>query len=471
MAKQHRNSDIHDAACQFSEGLPFSYAHLAGKCRRKVLLELFGEQTDGITCPEVCCDVCEKQASEYQDRYPELAILIQAIDELGNLGEVKIAEWIRGGQMAWMKTKQGSGDTSAYGKSPPGLSRDWWRTFIRQAAAGGYISRLIRTAAFGQSYGTYASLQVTTKGRTCVENKQAVVLPCIIGDGTLERHSEKRKQRSCDAEDVDLANKRLRLGKGKHMLPILKQMMAEEENWIKLTELDKERYQYPGVHSSPQGNQLYYIPDVTNLPHYSENEPHFLWNDIQLGKTSTSKNKATMTISGKSEEVCYWMSCCKGVKMCAECDHVVPNSYIKNNCRSHPTVKLVEVKNCPVEFVYVFPIDKCDNRRWIGGVIRSKDIPAQCNVHIHPVRPSLSHKLPEKLKKDMAHTLKDNPYLSTQQLATGQGLGYRPASADISASSYSRLDYQRKRTLRDSGISFKGVGVIMEMENIADKSG
>ena len=168
MAKQHRNSDIHDAACQFSECLPFSYAHLAGKCRRKVLLELFGEQTDGITCPEVCCDVCEKQASEYQDRYPELAILIQAIDELGNLGEVKIAEWIRGGQMAWMKTKQGSGDTSAYGKSPPGLSRDWWRTFIRQAAAGGYISRLIRTAAFGQSYGTYASLQVTTKGRTYV---------------------------------------------------------------------------------------------------------------------------------------------------------------------------------------------------------------------------------------------------------------------------------------------------------------
>jgi len=60
--------------------------------------------------------VCEKQASEYQDRYPELAILIQVIDEPGNLGEVKIAEWIRGGQMAWMKTKQGSGDTSAYGK-------------------------------------------------------------------------------------------------------------------------------------------------------------------------------------------------------------------------------------------------------------------------------------------------------------------------------------------------------------------
>jgi len=81
-------------------------------------------------------------------------------------------------------------------------------------------------------------------------------------------------------------------------------------------------------------------------------------------------------------------------------------------------VKLVEVKNCPVEFLYVFPIDECDNCRWIGGVIRLKDIPAQCNVHVQPIRPCLSHKLPEKLKKDMAHTLKDNPYLSTQQLAT-----------------------------------------------------
>ena len=57
-----------------------------------------------------------------------------------------------------------------------------------------------------------------------------------------------------------------------------------------------------------------------------------------------TKNKATMTISGKSKEVCYWMSCCKGVKMCAECDHMVPHSYIQNNCRSHPTVKLMESK-------------------------------------------------------------------------------------------------------------------------------
>ena len=51
----------------------------------------------------------------------ELSILIQAIDELGKMGEVKVTEWIRGGQTAWMKNIQ-KGNDSAHGKSPPNLS-------------------------------------------------------------------------------------------------------------------------------------------------------------------------------------------------------------------------------------------------------------------------------------------------------------------------------------------------------------
>ena len=35
MAKQQHPNDIDDVAKQFSEGLSFSYAHLAGKCGRK----------------------------------------------------------------------------------------------------------------------------------------------------------------------------------------------------------------------------------------------------------------------------------------------------------------------------------------------------------------------------------------------------------------------------------------------------
>ena len=39
MAKQHWPNDIDDPAHQFSAALPFSYAHLAGTCKRKVPLK------------------------------------------------------------------------------------------------------------------------------------------------------------------------------------------------------------------------------------------------------------------------------------------------------------------------------------------------------------------------------------------------------------------------------------------------
>ena len=118
------------------------------------------------------------------------------------------------------------------------------------------------------------------------------------------------------------------------MLPVLKDLFADEENLIEITSCNKEHYQYPGYHSSNHSNVLYYTPDVTQLPHYSES--HFLWYDIQLSKSSTSKNKATIKIDGINEEVFYWMSKCKEVKKCEQFNHVVPNSFNKNNCKTHP---------------------------------------------------------------------------------------------------------------------------------------
>ena len=67
MAKQHRSDDIHDSATLFSDALPFSYSHLAGKCRRKVLVGKFGE-TEEITCPAYCCDVCEMEIAPLKEK-------------------------------------------------------------------------------------------------------------------------------------------------------------------------------------------------------------------------------------------------------------------------------------------------------------------------------------------------------------------------------------------------------------------
>lgn len=307
-------------------------------------------------------------------------------------------------------------------------------------------------------------MKVKDKGRAVIlDGKQSVLLPAFSAEILQECKSS--KNRKCISNEMNPVRKRN--GKGKHILPILKKLIEERENWKELSEDNKENYQFPGSHDSVSGNVLYHTPDISKLPHYSDTEPHFLWSDIQLSKSSTSKNKFDVKVESKMEELVYWISQCKGVKKCSGCDHVVPNSYIKNNCTSHPNAELIQVKNCPVEFVYIFPVNcMSDHRRWSGGIIRSVDVTKEKNLHNHPVRQSLSHKLPKRLKSDITRTVEDNPYLKTRQLASGHGLGYRP---DVSANSYGRLDYQRKRALKESGLTVKGVTVIAEMEAIADK--
>ena len=92
----------------------------------------------------VSCDVCQQELGTLVDRKRELSILIKAIDELPKMGEVKMTEWIRGGQIAWVKTVA-KHEVSAYSSS-----------------SAGYISRMIKPATYGQTVqGLYASLQPT----------------------------------------------------------------------------------------------------------------------------------------------------------------------------------------------------------------------------------------------------------------------------------------------------------------------
>jgi len=83
------------------------------KCRRDILLKLFGEDSVATACPEYCCDVCEVPAVY---KKTELSLLIQTVDKLRNTGEV--TEWVWGDETAWMQQRV-KGDPSTYEKSPP----------------------------------------------------------------------------------------------------------------------------------------------------------------------------------------------------------------------------------------------------------------------------------------------------------------------------------------------------------------
>jgi len=78
---------INNSTQQLSAALPFAYIiHLTGKYRRTTLLELFGEDSVIVPCPDYCCDVYQMPAVIQEDRTSELSLLIQAVDELKSMG-------------------------------------------------------------------------------------------------------------------------------------------------------------------------------------------------------------------------------------------------------------------------------------------------------------------------------------------------------------------------------------------------
>ena len=314
----------------------------------------------------------------------------------------------------------------------------------------------VKPAAFGANIqGAYALLEPTSKGRDAITNEGAILLPECANLQSFATNSRAK------------TNPKHRIGKGKHLLPILKRLIDDEENWLRLTPNNKERYLFPGWHDSKVGNALYYTDDVTKLPQYSGE--HHLWQDIQFGKATTSKNTMSVEINRRKESLNYWMAKCNGVKKCTECDHVLPNVCVKNNCKTHPNAALETTGNCAVEFVYIFPANIEGKRRWIGGVIRTDVVSPSKNLHNHPVELSLSHKLSSMVTSAIQRSIDENPYLTTRQIACGHGIGYRPGSADMAGTSYERLNYHKNKAIKESGIVKKGVYVITEMEAIADK--
>lgn len=146
LARRCRTNEISDTSRNFSEAMQFWYSHLSGICRRKVMLKLFGESEDSARSDssEKCCDVCDQGVIQMENRAAEMldAIVIEV--------KLRLQSGFVEARLTWMKDIQlDRNESSTYGKSPQG--KPWWRTFIRQAAAAGYIIRTVKTAKFGNS--------------------------------------------------------------------------------------------------------------------------------------------------------------------------------------------------------------------------------------------------------------------------------------------------------------------------------
>ena len=64
--------------------------NFAGKCRRTVVLEHFGEDTTATTCEGVCCDVCDSEP-EMADAQNEISLVLKTVRDVPGYGEVKVS--------------------------------------------------------------------------------------------------------------------------------------------------------------------------------------------------------------------------------------------------------------------------------------------------------------------------------------------------------------------------------------------
>ena len=148
----------------FSDAWRYVLAHLAGICRRQLLLDLVGEKETEMIANGPCCDICiakEESLIHYDDYKEELKILIDALDQVGCKGEIKVCEWIRGSQISW---------TNEYNKNAMSYdnhrSKDFnfWRSFMKQCHCVGAVKLEFKSLIKGKHHysvqGVYYPLQL-----------------------------------------------------------------------------------------------------------------------------------------------------------------------------------------------------------------------------------------------------------------------------------------------------------------------
>ena len=69
--------------------LRFALAHEGKMCRRNVLLEYLGEESNTALAENECCDVCSSDL-ELIDNQKEVSAAIQAVQEIPDYGERKV---------------------------------------------------------------------------------------------------------------------------------------------------------------------------------------------------------------------------------------------------------------------------------------------------------------------------------------------------------------------------------------------
>ena len=383
-----------------------------------------------------------------QDMHQELAVLIDALDQVGCRGEVKVSEWIRGSKLSW--TDEFNKKARSY-NNHCGKDINFWRSFMRQCSVNKLVDMELRSMIKSNGhYSVYGVFLPTDKGREAVTNSEPVLLPHFERCNQLTVSRADASGCSATSEGGNQQAKGKRIGKESHILPVIRKCLKDSENWKQIE--SKQDYQFLGTYAHPSNQNLYFIPDLTELEQRSDN-PHYLWNDIQFSKGQLNKDrKIEAEIGGKKENVYYRTAPCIGVKTCtvSGCTYIAP-IHEKHPCPHHKN-KLVKSEGCPVEFVYVYPEDGQDKRRWIGGLVRCQKYMAK---NLHNNLPHAAMKISQCVKERMQHAIASNPTLTPTDIACGKGVVFTPSAVDVASSHLGRVAREVKKVKESKGFTSK----------------
>ena len=163
---------------------------------------------------------------------------------------------------------------------------------------------------------------------------------------------------------------------------------------------------------------------------YTSADENFLFSDIQLGKGKPrSARKVTFEVDAVQEELWYRIAPCGGIKSCSNEECTFTASTREHLCPKHPFVPLKAIgRDCPMEFVYVWPDDNSDKRRWLTGICRNGDLKPN-NLHNHPLH--VATKISSKIIQDIKQKMTEDPTTKTYDIVTGMAQFYGISHTNI----------------------------------------